>query len=334
MNTPRFLSRHLNKLRWITLSLVFALLILLPFISIYQNFVAAHAYDFLAPQEKELYDTVEWITAPFVHNDPAKELNAIKGTTWSGTFFGLQLSDPLAVVGQIAARMELYWPFILTAFIPILFTAVLGRFYCGWLCPATFLFELNDMLGQLLRKAGFPVGGRRFNLRFKYVVLGVGILLSSVLGSVVFAAIYPPAIIGRELYYMVALSGAGVGTVFFAMLLLLDLFVSRRGFCRYICPGGALYSLLGRFRLLRIQRTVHQCNDCTLCDRACPFGLNPMGDDFGQECNNCTACMAVCPTDALHFRLRPTDVPPQGHGHLSPQYKKSQAAQAAQGGEA
>jgi ferredoxin-type protein NapH len=47
--TPFFLWRHLNKLRGLTLSVVFMMLIALPFIHVYQTYVAAYAYDLLAP---------------------------------------------------------------------------------------------------------------------------------------------------------------------------------------------------------------------------------------------------------------------------------------------
>ena len=117
----------------------------------------------------------------------------------------------------------------------------------------------------------------------------------------------------------------GVGAVFFVITLLFDILVARRGFCRYLCPGGALYSLLGRYRLLRIRRDVKTCNDCVKCNAICEFGLNPMRDDFGQECNNCTACIAVCPTDALRFTAALHDDPDQGAGHLSPHYRRKQA---------
>ena len=98
-NSKMFWLKHLNKLRWLCLSVVFTMLILLPFISVYQTYVAAHAYDLLMPDEKYLYDVMELLTDPFT-NDPENDLDAIKGTTWSGTFFGLNLSDPLAVLGQ------------------------------------------------------------------------------------------------------------------------------------------------------------------------------------------------------------------------------------------
>lgn len=326
---PFFLWRHLNKLRWVTLSLVFAMLVILPLLSIYQNYVAAYAYDLLSPSERVLYDTAEWFTSPFT-DDPAEDLDLVKGTTWSGTLFGLKLSDPLAVVSQIAAGLTVYWPFVLTALIPVAFTVVLGRFFCGWLCPATFLYELNTNLGAWLRRAGLRVGTRRFDKRFKYLALGLGIVISAVSGTVAMAAIYPPAIIGREIYYAVALGGFGAGTAFFVLTLLFDLLVTRRGFCRYLCPGGALYSLLGRYRAVRIQRIAQTCNDCAKCNAICEFGLDPMRDDFGQECNNCSACIAVCPTDALTFAVKLRDVPYQGPGHLGHAYRTSAQVQKTQ----
>lgn len=315
--------RHLNKVRWIVLSVIFAMLVLLPFLHLYQSYEAAHAYDLLLPNEKSISDTMEWLTTPFV-NDPEKDLNQLKGTTWSGTLFGYKMSDPLAVVGQIAASNTVYWPFLLTALIPILLTVVFGRFFCGWICPATLIYELNDNLATWLRKAGLPIGRRKLDGRIKYLVLLLGIILSGVTGMVTFAAMYPPAIIGREIYYVIALNGFGAGMIFFLLTILFDLMVTRRGFCRYICPGGALYSLLGRYRLFRIKRDVTQCNDCAKCNVVCQFGLDPLRDNFSQECNNCTACIAVCPTDALSFTVNVKDIKFQGAGHLGHQYRRQQ----------
>lgn len=318
--------RHINKLRWVSLSLVFLLLILLPFLHLYQSYVAAHAYDLLEAHEKLIYDSMEWLTSAFI-TDPEKQLDAFKGTTWSGTVFGIKLSDPLSVVTQITAGITLYWPFILTAIIPVLATVILGRIFCGWICPATLIYELNSTLSAWLHRSGFKMGEHSFDKRFKYFVLVIGLLLSALLGSVTVAAIYPPAIIGRELYYAIAQGGFGAGAVFFLLTVLFDLMIARRGFCRYVCPGGALYSLLGRYRLFRIRRKVETCNDCTKCNIVCEFGLDPMHDDFGQECNNCTACIAVCPTDALLFTANIHDQPFQGPGHLSHEYRDKSKVQ-------
>jgi ferredoxin-type protein NapH len=143
-------------------------------------------------------------------------------------------------------------------------------------------------------------------------------------GTVLVAAIYPPAIIGRETYYALALGGFGSGAVFFVLTMLFDILVTRRGFCRYLCPGGALYSLLGRYRVFRIRRLAERCNDCARCNAVCEFDLDPMRDGFGQECNNCAACIASCPTDAMTFIVAVTDHPPQGPGHLGKSYLRQQ----------
>lgn len=325
-SVPFLLWRHLNKLRWLVLSIVFAMLILIPFLHVYQTFVAAHAYDLLAPSEQAIYDLMEALAAPFTDN-PEDDLDFIKGNTWSGTFWGFQMSDPLAVLSQAAAALNIHWPFALTAIVPILATLVFGRFFCGWICPATFLYELNSNFASWLNWAGISTGTRKLDKRIKYLVLGLGLLASVVMGSVLVAGIYPPAIIGREIYYVIALGGFGSSMIFFLGTLLFDLLVTRRGFCRYICPGGALYALLGRYRPIRIRRIVENCNDCAKCNAVCEFGLNPLRDDFGQECNNCTACMAICPTDAMTFAFSIHDLANQGPGHLGRQYRKGEEQQ-------
>jgi len=108
-NYPRFLSkllmqsrkfirshfvlrRHLNKLRWLVLTLVFAILILLPLLHLYQTYLAAYAYDLFDADKKMFFQTMESLTAPFTDN-PVDDLDSVKGTTWRGTFFGLRSEE-------------------------------------------------------------------------------------------------------------------------------------------------------------------------------------------------------------------------------------------------
>jgi len=312
------LIRQLNKQRLCCLSLVFLVLIYLPFASIYQNYTAAHAYDLLNSEEKFLYDVMQTLTEPLV-NDPV-QLDALKGTIWSARIGGYKISDPLAVVSQSLASWSWNTSFAATALIPLLVSLLAGRIFCGWICPATLLYELNTNFALFLNKLGVPIHRWDFDRRLKYGVLISGTLVTMLSGLMILPAIYPPAIVGREIYYAIALDGFSISTIFFMLTMMADTFIARRGFCRYLCPGGALYSLLGRYRLLRIQRKVSVCNDCQRCDSICEFGLQPMSDQFGQECNNCTACIAICPTDSLQFHWTPVDQPYQGPGHQGRQY--------------
>lgn len=313
------MSHQLNKLRWLCLSSIFAILIFIPFASIYQNYRAAHAYDLLNSHEKLLYDIMQSVTDPFI-SDPA-ELDGLKGTTWSFSIGSWKISDPLAVVSQLAATQSINAAFVLTALLPLVITVFVGRVFCGWICPATFLYELNTNFALLLNRLGLPVHRWQLNRRIKYYVLFVGAVVTVISGLMILAAIYPPVIIGREIYYAIAMDGLSSSAVFFLLTMAFDILVARRGFCRYLCPGGALYSLLGRYRLLRIQREVSSCNDCNRCNSICEFGLRPMQDEFGQECNNCSACIAICPTDALQFTMSNHDRSYQGPGHQGRNYQ-------------
>ncbi len=312
-------QKKLNTLRWISLSTVFLLLLIIPFLYLYQTYVAANAYDHLFTHEKTIYNAVKTITKPVISD--VSDLDLLKGNTWSGVFFGLSLSDPLALVSHASKSRSLYWPIFLAALIPIVATMLLGRFFCGWICPGTFIYELTDNLALLFRRSTNFRLKIKLHPNLKFIILALGIFLGLTIGLTLFSLLYPPAIIGREIFYLIALGGFSSGLLIFIFFVLLEIFFIRRAFCRYLCPGGALYSLLGRFRILRVQRSVEKCNDCEKCDAVCQFHLSPLNDRFGMDCNNCTACIQVCPTNALSLIIKPNDSQYQGPGHLSKNFE-------------
>ncbi len=94
----------------------------------------------------------------------------------------------------------------------------------------------------------------------------------------------------------------GGGMILLALSLVLELF-SRRAICSYLCPGGAFFSLLGKFRILRVKRNDSSCIQCVQCNQTCGLNLKPMTENLGMECNNCTACIASCPSNALSLKF-------------------------------
>ena len=311
---------QLNKLRWCVLTVVFMMLVLIPFISLYQNYHASRAYDFLQPDEKMIYDVINVLTTVMV--DDSNSMGEIIGSTWSAHIGSFKLSDPLAVLNQIFIRWRVPMDFMMSGVFAIVITIIFGRVFCGWICPASFIYELNSNLSayinrKLHKQYGIQLRTWKFSRSVKYYILFSGLILSTCSGLMILGALYPPAIVGREIYYGIAVDGMTYSAAFFFMTLLFDTFISRRMFCRYLCPGGALYSLLGRFRLFRIQRDVARCNDCRKCNAVCEFGLTPMRDQFGQECTNCTACISACPTKALTLQITMRDQQNQGMGKLA-----------------
>jgi ferredoxin-type protein NapH len=91
-------------------------------------------------------------------------------------------------------------------------------------------------------------------------------------------------------------------SLFLFVLLMVEILLSPRMWCRSLCPGGALYAVLGARRVFRVKNDFAACTQCAACIKACPMGLNPMSDALGIECDNCLACLPSCQPDALHIK--------------------------------
>jgi len=232
-------------------------------------------------------------------DDPSAITQSVRGSVWTFKVGSVLISDPLAGVDFTAASGVLWDPFLLTILIPVVFTLILGRVFCGWICPADLLFEVAD---KVRTWAGIE-RDIEFSRTTKYAVLAIGTLASFWLGTQVFAEIYPPRVISGELYLWITFGVAGAGAWFLLAIVAFEVFVSRRFWCRYMCPGGALYSLLGRHRLVRIKVSESRCTGCEKCLPVCEFGLDPMNGITGAECNNCGMCIRACAPRALGFHL-------------------------------
>ena len=258
------------------------------------------------------------ILNPAQQNQRIQErLKNFRGNTWSAELFGISITDPLGAVESLFVGQALFSKVLAGIAIPVLATVLLGRVFCSWICPAGFLFDLTDKFRVVLSRFGFYMKSIKFWRGPKYVLLFVGIGMSTLLAVPLLGFLYPPALIAREVhsgvynflegidqkshyFNPISLSGA---SFFLLAIVLVEIFMSKRLWCRYLCPGGALYGLLGYKRILRVHRNPTPCNRCADCVIACPMGLNPMQDKMGIECDNCLVCLTSCSKDALSLKL-------------------------------
>ena len=245
--------------------------------------------------------------------------------------------DPLTgLASTLAARAWI--PRIGLALITLIVTLLIGRVWCGWLCP----------LGTLLEWVRFPRAVvRRVSPRWrsaKYVML-LTTLVAALLGSLALLILDPITLLTRTmttvvlpglnfaitaleraLYPIGFLRGAlyAVETVIrgpvipvqqsvfrqnvflgllFIGLLALNVF-SDRFWCRYLCPLGALLGLLSKLSILRPTHGP-TCNRCGQCASACRLeAIDPQQGYaiIASECTVCLDCLASCPQSGYSFQ--------------------------------
>lgn len=298
------IRRLVPLLRRCTQATALAVLVLLPILALYTHFKEAHALHDLTADTWQ-HAAVRGVDR-VVGESPTRRawVERTQGTIWSARLLGVSLSDPLAGAEAIVGSRSFYKPMLLSLLIPVGVTVLLGRVFCGWICPMNTLLEVVDKCRGLARLAEIRESDVRFSLKNKYLVLAIVLGLVAVTSMPLLALFYPPAVLSREMHLIVFGSTVGMGAYLILAICAMELFVSKRWWCRYICPGGALYSLLGRFRLVRVVRREENCVQCGECVRVCQFDLRPMLVQItGMECTNCGSCVRACNDDALSFRL-------------------------------
>jgi ferredoxin-type protein NapH len=232
----------------------------------------------------------------------------------SRVFGAVPLSDPYALLQVLFTGTVVAADALIGGAVVLLFFAVAGgRTFCAWVCP---LNMVTDLAERLRDAAGID---RRFpamsiTRTARYWVLGLGLVLSSVLGVAAFERISPISMLHRGLIF-----GMGAGWTLVAAVFLFDLVAVRQGFCGHLCPLGGFYALVGRAGVVRVQHREDRCSRCMLCRDVCPEPqvLPLIGQQSGfitsGECTNCGKCIEVCPDDALSFGMRMPRTPTGEH---------------------
>ena len=245
--------------------------------------------------------------------------------------------NPLLMFNIVERKFSIFgfmfWPqdlhlfavtMVTAMFMIVIFTAVFGRVWCGWLCPQTVLMEMvfrkieywidGDAPAQK-KLAAAPWSASKISKRaFKYLVFYAlsfiigNLLLSYVIGSERLIEI----ISDNPLNHTKGLSAMIIfSLIFFAIFARF-----REQACTFVCPYGRLQSVLldensivvaydwvrGDQRApliknepfkLRQEKGLGDCVDCKMCVEVCPTGID-IRNGTQMECVNCTACIDAC----------------------------------------
>ncbi|MDR0769684.1 MAG: NapH/MauN family ferredoxin-type protein [Burkholderiales bacterium] len=237
------------------------------------------------------------------------DLQLLEGTLVGSRFIGLHLIDPFVTLQvffshhAIPVNMAIGTVTVLVAYL-----ALGGRSFCAWVCPYGTLSEIGESLRFRLIEKGILKKGVRLPGSVKYFVWAAFLLACFLTGILVFEIFNVVGIVYRALLY-----GGLLSLTVVLLILLVEIFVSRRVWCRSICPVGATYGLLNPVSLLKIKADKARCNKCGVCTVVChvPEALAPVfGKDekavyiMSTDCTLCGRCMDVCGEDALAFSNR------------------------------
>ncbi len=220
--------------------------------------------------------------------------------TFSLAFSGVK--QLFAALGQLDAFDAN--SFVILLVLLLVFTVIFGRFFCGYLCAfgtiGDLLYKVVDLpLSKLhVRRPRLPRQVENALRCMKYVVL-LFFVATSFLGISLLVSVYSPwTAFGR----LLSLSFSELNVVGLALLVIIaiGMICKERFFCEFICPLGALFSLLPVLPFSRMQRHLPTCNGCGACERKCPVSIMPAGDGVLMgECISCGRCEPVCPQGCI-----------------------------------
>lgn len=261
---------------------------------------------------------------------------------WLPADLFLRASPLVALTVMIASRA--FVSTMILALVVLALTIPLGRFFCGWICPLGTVIDAGDHLIRRKRRPARqrdPLTWRSwkffilaalmvaalFSTQFIWFFDPIALLtrtfttvlypaFSFLLGGL-FNAAFKLHFIEDQVYslYDAAQAGGLLPTqqprmfenvaiaLIFAGIIGLGL-VSRRFWCRNLCPLGALLGIFSKYRLTR-RLVSDACTKCSICQRECK--MNAIEDDYSVnntvECIECAECVAVCKPRAVSYTL-------------------------------
>lgn len=230
--------------------------------------------------------------------------------------------DPL-VMTIVTGGLRMSVTILLLGLVTLAVSILLGRVFCGWVCPLGAIF---DAYGWVLKRLRVNFEGPSPSyFRFKYYML-VALLVFAIFGGVGPLMGFDPIVLitrvaatlidpffrkSSEVIWSAGQAPGKHGYFIDGGTLILFLAIMSattrlsRIWCRVACPLGAYLAIMSRHSSLR--RVTEGCVHCNICANHCPTGaINFQNAEIynESECIKCFSCSQECPVDANFFTLK------------------------------
>lgn len=172
--------------------------------------------------------------------------------------------------------------------VTLLLALLLGRVFCGWICPMNTVMIPTEWLSKKLNLQAKEAPGWLKSKSIPWIMLIVMISAMTILKRIF-----------------------GIDIPVLLILLILSVIVTLRYkpevFHNNICPFGLLLSFAGRFALFTEQVNHDKCIGCKMCESVCPSEAvivskqNKKADINSLLCHQCFNCQLICPENAISY---------------------------------
>jgi len=185
--------------------------------------------------------------------------------------------------------------------ITLVIALIFRRSFCGLICPFGAIQEFFGKIGQRIFKKRFIMPAKIDKpLRYlKYVILAITVFYAWKTAGL-WMAPYDPwsayAHLPEGLSSVWAESAVGL---IILIITVVGSLVYDRFFCKYLCPVGAFYAIVGKASPYRVVRDENKCIDCGLCTKKCPVNIDVqhLKEVKSSECISCQTCVLNCPKE-------------------------------------
>ena len=229
--------------------------------------------------------------------------------------FTTAFSGIKSVLTQIGAGNPIAWSSFLTVLLALCaYTIVFGRFFCGYACAFGTLGDAVHSLYLFLCKKCkkkpllLKKSWKKPLSYLKYAVLLAVVLLCflGVYGDLTGWSPWDVFSMATSLNFR--LGGYAVGCILLLVLILVGMVFCERFFCRFLCPMGAVFSLLPILPFFSVRRKREKCaKGCTACEKVCPSDLSLPEDgswNVSGDCFQCQKCLEICPKKNAKSSIR------------------------------